>query len=275
MPHFNSDTTVVDFGQSGEVRDLQRYLSKPNPFQQTPMATAVPITTQNAFSQPASSGNFVPNQVPTNSLRNNPFAASSNTHNSNQQAILNMLAQQASNPGSPWSALNHMIKMEIFPDGRIIPGEGNGVVHMYVKDFRPQKTEKLEGLDNNLWKDFSASVSPIGAQMRKQMRFIALAAFATLSILGILPIIMTKSVNMDFVLIIFVPAILIMTCLSSSRSPILKYVILRRLRFVERVQRICDEFAPRFRSENYNIEFFDVKMLIVFAPSEIALENRA
>eukprot|EP00569_Conticribra_weissflogii_P020272 CAMPEP_0171425050 /NCGR_PEP_ID=MMETSP0881-20121228/3061_1 /TAXON_ID=67004 /ORGANISM="Thalassiosira weissflogii, Strain CCMP1336" /LENGTH=76 /DNA_ID=CAMNT_0011944277 /DNA_START=365 /DNA_END=592 /DNA_ORIENTATION=- len=76
--------------------------------------------------------------------------------------------------------------MEILPDGRIIPGEGNGVVHMYVKDFRSQKPEKLEGLDNDLWNDFSASVSPIGAQIRKQMRFIALAAFVVLFILCIL-----------------------------------------------------------------------------------------
>jgi len=271
VPYFNSDTTVVDFGQSGAVPDLQSYLSEPNgPFQQPQTATAVPVTTKNAISQPASSVNFVPNQVSTNSLRNNPFAASSNIHNSNQQAILNILAQQASNTGSPLATLNHMVKMEILPDGRIIPGEGNGVVHMYVKDFRSQKPEKLEGLDNDLWNDFSASVSPIGAQIRKQMRFIALAAFVVLFILCILPIIMTKSVNMDFILINFVPAILIMTCLSSSRSTILKYVTLRRLQFDKRVQRICDEFAPRFRSENYNIEFFDLKMLIVFAPSEIA-----
>lgn len=178
-----------------------------------------------------------------------PTGTDNNNVNNINLFAAQMLQQLASPEGR---AQFQQIQIKMTEDGRIIPAASKDVVHVYLKDIGPRPPLNLEGIDGNLWSEFSLRMAPIAGQIKKAMYLFMAYGVLSAVLCGITPFVISPFAItgvMMFMGVCFFCAVFV------SRK---KWKVRN-----EEVKSICEEFKPRFEMAGYSLEYFHTMGMIV------------
>ena len=137
-----------------------------------------------------------------------------------------------------------------------IPAPGMGVAHVYLHDIGPQRPVSLPDLDETVWKEFALRLAPIRARIKKTLScFMAggVVYFLLFFIVSIFEPIATTGI------ILFACVFFVFTHIASKE---------KKKAFDEEVSSNVGEFAPKFQSKGYNLEYIPVKGMVLVSRIE-------